>query len=109
MEPTAVLFRLRDKDTGNGVTRNTLKLLARTLGVSETDAIHKALADSARAHLPQYEADDGPLSDAQHAAIKISVKKTHGRARVLESLFDNDPAGGPGGDRKKVRSTARPR
>jgi len=109
MEPSAVLFRLREKDTGNGVTRNTLKLLAGALGVSETDAIHKALADSARVHLPQYEADDGPLSDAQHAAIGTSVKKAHGRARVLESLFDSEPNGGPSGERKKVRSPARAR
>lgn len=109
MEQKAVLFRLREKDTGNGVTRTTLKALANALGVSETDAIHKSLADSARMYLPQYEADDGPLSGVQHAAIKATVKKTHGEARVVESLFAEDLSGGLRSDAKKVRASARPR
>jgi hypothetical protein len=106
MEPKAVLFRLREKDTGNGVSRKTLKALATALGVSETDAIHRALADSARAHLPQYAPDDGPLSGAQQAAIGVAVKKAHGRARVVESLFGDEPAGGSRGGHKKIRAAA---
>ena len=109
MEQKAVLLRLREKDTGNGVTRNTLKLLAKALGVSETDAIHKALADSARTHLPQYEADDGPLPATRHKAIASAVKQAHGRARVLESLLSNEVSEGPNSEHKKVRSTTRPR
>ncbi len=109
MEQKPVLLRLREKDTGNGVTRNTLKLLAKTLGVSETDAIHKALADSARAHLPQYEADNGPLTATQHAAVANAVKKVHGRAKVVESLFGKESSSGSKIEHKTIRSTARPR
>ncbi len=109
MEQKPVLLRLREKDTGNGVTRSTLKLLAKTLGVSETDAIHKALADSARTYLPQYEADDGPLTAQQHAAISNAVKKTHGRARVVDSLFSVEVSTGTKIGTKTIRTTARPR
>jgi hypothetical protein len=109
MEQKPVLLRLRETDTGNGVTRNTLKRLAKTLGVSETDAIHKALADSARTYLPQYEADEGPLTAKQHAAISSAVKKTHGRAKVVDSLFSAEASTGTEIGSKKIRIAARPR
>ena len=109
MEQKPILLRLREKDTGSGVTRDTLQQLAKTLGVSETDAIHKALADSARMYLPQYEADDGPLTAAQHAAISKAVKKSHGGARVIESLFGNHTTREPGVECKTVRSPSRAR
>ena len=109
MESKPILLRLREKDTPNGVTRDTLKQLADTLGLSETDVIHKALAESARAHLPQYEADDGPLTDAQHKAISRAVQKKHGGAKVLASLFSSEPVGGPRNDAKKIRTAPRPR
>jgi hypothetical protein len=109
MEAKAILLRLRKKDTANGVTKDTLKHLAKTLGVSETDAIHKALAESARTHLPQYEPDDGPLTDADHRAISSAVRKAHGGVRVIESLFDDEVSEGPRRDDKKVRPSTRPR
>jgi hypothetical protein len=109
VEAKAILLRLRDKDTSNGVTKDTLKQLASTLGLSETDAIHKALAEFARAHLPQYEPDDGPLTEAQHKAITRAVAKAHGGARVIESLFPGEVVGGPRSDAKKVRSSPRSR
>ena len=107
MEHKPILFRFRESDTHNGVTRNTLKRLAKTLGVSETDAIHKVLAESARAHLPQYEADDGALTATQYALIKKAVGKTHGRAKIVDSLFSHDVSGGSGIERKKIRAPAR--
>jgi hypothetical protein len=77
--------------------------------VSETDAIHKALADSARTYLPQHEADDDPLTAKQHAAISSAVKKTHGRAKVVDSLFSTEASTGTKIESKKIRIAARPR
>jgi len=68
-----ILFRYRDKDTAYGVTRKTTTRLARTLGLSETQVVHVALANLARQTLPRYEPDDGPLTDEQMAAIRKLV------------------------------------
>lgn len=62
---SAVLLRYRDKDTAFGVSRNTATRLAKTLGLSDTQVIHMALAQFARQTLPRYAPDDGPLTDAQ--------------------------------------------
>ena len=68
-----ILLRYRDSDTPYGVSRRTAIKLANTLGLSETQVIHVALAQFARQTLPRYEADDGPLSDEQLAAIEKRV------------------------------------
>lgn len=109
MKRKAVLLRLRDADSRFGVTSATLKSLSTALGLSETDAIHKALADCARENLPQYEPDDGPLSRAQHRRIEDRVRKRHGPARAIESLFDSPRAKGARRDDKTVRSASRAR
>ncbi len=74
-QPTAsgVLLRYRDKDTAYGVTRKTTTRLAQTLGLSETQVVHVALANLARQTLPRYESDDGPLTDEQMVAIRRLV------------------------------------
>jgi hypothetical protein len=74
-QPTAsgILLRYRDKDTAYGVTRKTTTRLADTLGLSETQVVHVALANLARQTLPRYEADNGPLTDEQYAAIEKLV------------------------------------
>ena len=68
-----ILLRYRDKDTAYGVTRKTTTRLAKTLGLSETQVVHVALANLARQTLPRYEPDDGPLTDEQMAAIRKLV------------------------------------
>ncbi|MDZ4819031.1 MAG: hypothetical protein SGJ20_08670, partial [Planctomycetota bacterium] len=45
---SAVLLRYRDADTAFGVSRGTATQLAETLGLSETQVIHVALAQFAR-------------------------------------------------------------
>jgi hypothetical protein len=74
-QPTAsgILLRYRDKDTAYGVTRRTTTRLADTLGLSETQVVHVALANLARQTLPRYEADNGPLTDEQYAVIERLV------------------------------------
>jgi hypothetical protein len=68
-----LLLRYRDRDTAYGVTRKTTARIARTLGMSETQVVHVALANLARQTLPRYEPDDGPLTDEQMAAIRKLV------------------------------------
>jgi hypothetical protein len=86
-QPTGggILLRYRDKDTAYGVTRNTTTRLAETLGLSETQVVHVALANLARQTLPRYEPDDGPLTPQQLAAIDKLVPQ--GRLKHAKRLF----------------------
>lgn len=68
-----ILLRYREKDTAYGVTRQTATRIAENLGLSETQVVHVALANLARQTLPRYEADNGPLTDEQYAAIEKLV------------------------------------
>jgi hypothetical protein len=83
--PGGILLRYRDKDTAYGVTRKTTARLADTLGLSETQVVHVALANLARQTLPRYELDDGPLTQAQMDAI--DRLQPPGRMKVTKSLF----------------------
>ena len=67
---TQISFRYRTIDSPTGVTRATVKRLANQQGVNETQVIHLALREMALKILPQYEADDGPLTTAQIQQIK---------------------------------------
>ena len=80
-----ILLRYRDTDSDYGVSRATATRLADTLGLSETQVIHVALAKFARQTLPQYEPDNGPLTAAQKKAIQRL--QPHGRMKVKASLF----------------------
>lgn len=82
---SGILLRYRDADTAFGVTRGTAGRLAETLGLTETQVIHVALAQFAKQTLPNYEPDDGPLTVRQRKAIR-RLQPT-GRMKVTESLF----------------------
>ena len=82
---SGILLRYRDKDTAYGVTRRTTTRLANTLGLSETQVVHVALANLARQTLPRYEPDDGPLTREQMNAI--DRLQPPGRMKVTKSLF----------------------
>ena len=73
---SGILLRYRDRDSTLGVSRATAIKLADTLGVSETQVIHVALAQLARQTLPRYEADNGPLTDEQYRNIEKRVPQT---------------------------------
>ena len=82
-----IAFRYRPADSTTGVTRDTAKRLAERLGVDETQAIHLALRDMAVRLLPQYRADDGPLTAGQMRQIKKRVpqgKKKSARTSLFE-------------------------
>ncbi len=70
---SGILLRYRDKDTPYGVTRKTTAKLAQSLGLSETQVVHVALANLARQTLPRYAPDDGPLTPEQMAEIRRRV------------------------------------
>ncbi len=84
-------FRYRTIDSATGITRDTAKRIAAKLGVDETQAIHRALHDLAVKLLPQYEADNGPLTAAQLNQIKKRVPQGTKRS-VRSSLFDTEAA-----------------
>ena len=86
-----IAFRYRVTDSVSGATRETAKRIAERLGVDETQAIHRALHELAVKILPQYEADDGPLSAAQLRQIKKRVPQGDKRS-LRSSLFDSEPA-----------------
>ena len=80
-----ILLRYRDTDSDYGVSRATTTRLAQTLGLSETQVIHVAIAKLARQALPQYEPDNGALTAAQKKAIERLQPR--GRMKVKASLF----------------------
>lgn len=86
-----IAFRYRAVDSATGITRDTAKRLAEQLGVDETQAIHRALHELAVRMLPQYEADDGPLTAAQVHQIKKSIPQGSKRS-VRSGLFDTETA-----------------
>jgi len=70
-----LLVRFRAKDTASGVTRQTLKALAKELGLNETQVIHLALSRLAAEVSPAYAPDDGPLTASQLAALRQDAAK----------------------------------
>jgi antitoxin component of RelBE/YafQ-DinJ toxin-antitoxin module len=86
-----ISFRYRSTDSATGVTRETLKRVAEKLGVDETQAIHLALHEIAVKLLPQYQADEGPLTAAQVRQIKKKLAQGKKRS-VRSSLLEVTPA-----------------
>ena len=65
-----LLVRFRDTDGPLGVTRATLRKVAKKLGVDETAAVHFALAQLSERVLPRYERDAGKLTATQLATAR---------------------------------------
>ena len=82
----SLLLKFRPTDS---VLRKTVKAIATRLGVPETQVIHLALAKLAEETLPGYEADGGPLTAAQLAALKVDAAKHLPKGKLLSegSLF----------------------
>jgi hypothetical protein len=82
-----IAFRYRPADNATGVTRETAKRLAEHLGVDETQTIHLALHEMAVRLLPQYQADDGPLTAGQLRQIRKRTPQGTKRS-VRSTLLD---------------------
>ena len=68
------------------MTRKTAKRLAERLRVDETQVIHQALHDLAVKVLPQYEADDGPLTTDQLRKVRRRAPARKKRS-IRSALF----------------------
>lgn len=85
----SLLVKFRPTNSSLGVTRETVKAMATSLGVPETQVIHLALARLAVDLLPGYEPDDGPLTAKQMAKIKADAAQHLPKGKVVSeaSLF----------------------
>lgn len=85
-----LLVKFRAKDTQFGVTRGTVKALAKELDVNETQVIHIALSKLAGDVLTVYALDDGPLTEKQVTTLRKDVEKNFQRSRLIsrEALFE---------------------
>lgn len=83
----AVLVRLRKQDSPYGVTRDTLQRLAKTLHLKVSEVVHVALAECAKANLPRYAIDNGPLTSKEHERIAELTQETRATYRETDSLF----------------------
>ena len=70
-----ILFNPRPHDTLTSISRDTLKLVAQTLGLTETQTMHFALAKLRREVLPKYELDEGPVSEGTLKSIRKLVNQ----------------------------------
>jgi hypothetical protein len=110
MPDEAMLVRFRARDSKEGISRTTMKKVARALDLSETAAVHRALVEFAQRYVPQYSRDNGPISEEQQRTIDGIVRKKHGKAVVVESLFEESSSMSPevkSSGRKRI-STSRP-
>ena len=84
-----LLVKFRSKDTKFGVTRGTVKALAKELDVNETQVIHMALSKFATDVLPAYAPDDGPLTALQLKALRKDANNHLPKGKTLsrEALF----------------------
>ncbi len=82
-----LLFRFRDSDTLNGLSRSTTEKLTAQLGFTgETQLIHFALSKLAREVLPAYAPDNGALTATQLKAIRATTPQGN-RKVIKSSLF----------------------
>ncbi|WP_304350042.1 hypothetical protein [Comamonas testosteroni] len=84
-----LLVKFRAKDTNLGVTRGTVKEMAKELDLNETQVIHMALSKFAAEILPAYEPDDGPLTAKQLKALRKDAQQHMPKGKTLskEALF----------------------
>ena len=84
-----LLIKFRSKEIQFGVTRTTVKAIAKELDVNETQVIHMALSKFATDVLPTYAPDDGPLTAKQVLALRKDAAKHLPKGKPLsrETLF----------------------
>jgi len=78
-----LLVKFRSKDTQFGVTRTTVKAIAKELDVNETQVIHMALSKFAADVLPSYAPDDGPLTAKQLLALRKDAAQRLPKGKLI--------------------------
>jgi hypothetical protein len=81
----SLLLKFRARDTLFGVTRGTVRALARELDVNETQVVHMALSKFAADVLPAYEPDDGPLTPKQVNALRKDAAQHMPKGEIIKS------------------------
>ena len=86
---SSLLLKFRSRDTQFGVTRKTVKAMAKRFDLSETEVVHMALSRLAKEELPAYEADEGPLSARDLRALRKIADAALPKGRIVkkQSLF----------------------
>jgi len=79
-----LLARFRRKDRCVGVTRATVKALARRLDISQTKVVHLAPSRLAEETLPGYEADEGALTACRVGPPRKDAKGQMAKDKLLE-------------------------
>ena len=84
-----LLIKFRSKEIQFGMTRTTVKAIAKEPDVNETQVIHMALSKFATDVLPAYAPDDGPLTAKQVLALRKDAAKHLPKGKPLsrETLF----------------------
>ena len=104
----AVLVRFKKSDSAYGVTRATVQKLAKTMHLNVSDLVHVALAECAKANLPRYEIDTGPLTATEHERIAELTRDTRATYRETESLFGQENSARKNGP-EDIHPVPRPR
>lgn len=87
-QASSFLFRLRSQDTPTGVSADTIDKLIQETGLSKTEITHLALRRMADDYLAYYEADDGPLTDAQLQRIdEVNTCNDIAEEEVVNRIF----------------------
>jgi hypothetical protein len=86
---SSLLLKFRSRDTQFGVTRKTVKAMAKRFDLSETEVVHMALSRLAQEELPAYEADEGPLSARDLRALRKIADTALPKGRIVkkQTLF----------------------
>lgn len=71
------LLRFRESDSLGGISKKTVELLSEVTGLTLTDLLHQSLLAMAAKHLPPYELDSAPLTDAQLGEIRAMSSATN--------------------------------
>lgn len=83
---SCLLLKFRKRDTQSGVTRETVKALAKHFDLSETEVVHMALSRLVKGELPAYEADDGPLSALQLEMVRKIAATVVPKGKIVKKL-----------------------
>jgi len=85
----SILLKFPKKDSAKGISRNTLRMLAKKLRISEAKVVHLALAQFASSVLRRYDADDRPLSEADLEYVRDLARSKALTGQVLseKTLF----------------------
>lgn len=84
-----LLVKFQSRDTPFGVTRATVRAIAKQLGINETQVVHIALSRLATDVLPAYAPDDAPLTAKEVLALRKDAAKRLPKGKVLlrDALF----------------------